>query len=69
MVIVRTVVGVPLAWGLSWMIRTELYGVQPWDWMTTAAAALMLCGVSALAGLVPARRATSIDPIQALRTE
>jgi ABC-type lipoprotein release transport system permease subunit len=29
----------------------------------------MLCGVSALAGLVPARRATSIDPIQALRTE
>jgi predicted permease len=69
MVIVGTVVGVPLAWGLSWMIRTELYGVQPWDWMTTAAAALMLCGVSALAGLVPARRATSIDPIQALRTE
>jgi putative ABC transport system permease protein len=59
------VVGVPLAWGLSWMI----YGVQPWDWMTTAAAALVLCGVSALAGLVPARRATSIDPIQALRTE
>jgi putative ABC transport system permease protein len=69
LVAIGTVVGVPVAWGLSWLVRSELYGVQPWDWITTAAAAITLFGVAALAGFVPARRATTIDPIVALRTD
>jgi predicted permease len=69
LVAIGAIVGVPVAWGLSWLVRTELYGVQPWDWFTTATAALTLFGVAALAGFVPARRATTIDPIVALRTE
>ncbi len=69
LVAIGTIVGVPVAWGLSWLVRTELYGVQPWDWITTAAAALTLFGVAALAGVVPTRRATTIDPVVALRAD
>jgi predicted permease len=67
MVLAGTAVGVPVAWGLSWTIRSVLYGVQPWDWVTTAAAAFVLFGVAVVAAVVPARRASSIDPISALR--
>jgi ABC-type antimicrobial peptide transport system permease subunit len=69
LVAIGAIVGVPVAWGLSWLVRTELYGVQPWDWLTTAAAALTLFGVAALAGVVPTRRATTIDPVVALRAD
>jgi putative ABC transport system permease protein len=69
LVAIGVTVGVPVAWSLSWLVRNELYGVQPWDWITTTAAALTLFGVAAVAGVVPARRATTIDPIVALRTE
>jgi predicted permease len=69
MVAIGTAVGVPVAWSLVSLVRAQLYGVQPWDWISTSAAAVTLVGVAALAGFVPARRATAIDPIQALRTE
>jgi ABC-type antimicrobial peptide transport system permease subunit len=69
LVAIGVTVGVPVAWSLSWLVRNELYGVQPWDWITTTAAALTLFGVAALAGVVPARRATTIDPVVALRAE
>jgi predicted permease len=69
LVAIGTVVGVPVAWGLAWLVRAELYGVQPWDWITTTAAAATLFGVAALAGVVPTRRATTIDPVVALRAD
>jgi predicted permease len=69
MVIVGTCVGVPGAWALARLVRTQLYGVQPWDWISTVTAAFVLFTIAALAGLIPARRATTIDPIQALRAE
>jgi predicted permease len=67
MVVMGTAVGLPVAWGLTWMVRSEFYGVQPWEWSTTAAAACVLLAVAGLAGFLPARRATAIDPITALR--
>ena len=69
LVAVGTIAGVPVAWSLAWLVRNELYGVQPWDWMSTATAAVTLFGVAAVAGFIPTRRATSIDPILALRAE
>jgi ABC-type antimicrobial peptide transport system permease subunit len=44
-----------------------LYGLQPRDPVTQAAAAAVLAGVGALAGWLPARRASRIDPARALR--
>lgn len=46
-----------------------LYGVTPWDPLTIALVALTLGAVSLLAGWVPARKASRISPIQALRYE
>jgi ABC-type antimicrobial peptide transport system permease subunit len=46
-----------------------LYGTGPLDPGTFAGAAMMLVAVAVLACLIPALRASRIDPIQALRTE
>jgi putative ABC transport system permease protein len=51
------------------VLRSVLFGVSPMDTMTLAGAVLALAAVSALATLVPARRAAHIDPLEAIRTE
>jgi ABC-type antimicrobial peptide transport system permease subunit len=66
---VGLVIGVPAAIGLGRFVSTQLYGIKPNDpWLAGAAMGLLL-GVSAAAGLIPARRASRIDPILALRYE
>jgi predicted permease len=62
-------VGAPAAFLLSRYVSSQLFGVKPTDMWTAAAALLILAGVAAGAGWLPARRASSIDPIQALRYE
>jgi ABC-type antimicrobial peptide transport system permease subunit len=69
LVAVGLVVGVPCAWVLSRYVSSQLYGVKPADVGTGAAAVVLLALVAAAAGLVPARRASSIDPMTALRCE
>jgi ABC-type antimicrobial peptide transport system permease subunit len=51
------------------LLRSMLYGTRPLDPVTFVAAASMLVAVAVLACLIPAWRASRIDPIQALRTE
>ncbi len=62
-------VGIPTAMALGRLVSAQLYGVQPGDpWMALSTVALLAI-VSAAAGLIPARRASRIDPILALRYE
>jgi predicted permease len=57
------------ALGLSRLLTTLLYGVSPNDPRVLGGAALLLAAVSTIACLVPAIRATRVDPIEALRSE
>jgi putative ABC transport system permease protein len=63
--------GVIVGGGISlWAARfvtTLLYGLQPRDPLTLAAAAAILGAIGALAGWIPARRASRIDPARVLR--
>jgi putative ABC transport system permease protein len=63
------VVGVLAAVALTRLMRTLLFEVEPGDPMTIAAVVVVLVGVALLAGFVPGRRASRVDPIVALRYE
>ena len=62
-------VGIPAALFAGHLMASQLYGVGAYDPWAFAAAALLLGMCAVLASLVPARRAASIEPMQALRTE
>jgi ABC-type antimicrobial peptide transport system permease subunit len=62
-------VGLPSALALGRFVSTQLYGIQPHDPLIATWTMVLLTVVSAAAGLIPARRASRIDPILALRYE
>jgi ABC-type antimicrobial peptide transport system permease subunit len=62
-------IGLPMAIAATQFISAQLYGVGPTDPATVTAATMMLAAVAVLAGYIPARRATKVDPILALRYE
>jgi predicted permease len=62
-------IGLAGAYAVTRLIQTQLFGVAPTDLITMALAALGIAAVAAVAGYVPARRATGIDPMIALRWE
>jgi putative ABC transport system permease protein len=61
--------GLVLAFGVTRLLRGLLHGVAPADPLTFAAVAIVLTGVAALASVVPAWRASRVDPVIALRSE
>ena len=62
-------IGVPLALGAIRFVRSQLFGVQPYDPLTLVLAVLLLTTVAAVAGYLPALRASRVDPMVALRHE
>jgi len=62
-------VGIPAAIVTGQFVSAQLYGVQAYDPVIAIATMVLLAVVSAAAGLIPARRASRIDPILALRYE
>jgi predicted permease len=69
LVLAGIVVALPGAWWLGRFVQSQLYGLQSTDPLTIGAAIVVLAAVGAVAGLVPARRAASVNPIVALRYE
>jgi ABC-type antimicrobial peptide transport system permease subunit len=57
------------ALALSRLMSSILFDVKPTDPLTFGGVALLLCGIALLACYIPARRAASLDPMQALRSE
>ena len=66
---IGTLVGVPAAFVALTLIRSALYGVSPADLQHSAIATLVLVGCILAAGYLPARRASRIEPMEALRHE
>jgi len=67
LVFIGLVIGIPSALAASRLIAHMLFGVMPWDPVTllVVVAALVIVGI--LASLLPARRASALDPVVALR--
>jgi predicted permease len=66
---VGLVLGLPLAVGAGYLLSAQLYGVRFWDPLALTVGALSLATCAFLAAVIPARRAASISPIRALRTD
>jgi len=62
-------IGIPLALLTGWLISSQLFEVKGHDPLALGLAALLLGLCALIAGLVPAKRAASIEPMKALRTE
>ncbi len=60
--------GLPLAVGAGYLLSAQLYGVRFWDPLALGVSALSLAACAFCAAIIPARRAASISPIRALRT-
>ena len=69
MVVAGLVLGVPAALLSARLIASQLFGLSPTDPLTLAGAAMILTVVALLAGYIPARRASRVDPLTALRYE
>jgi ABC-type antimicrobial peptide transport system permease subunit len=69
LVAIGLAIGIPVALVGGRLMRTQLYGVSTYDPLTLAGAVLVLAASAALAGFIPARRAASIEPMNALRIE
>jgi putative ABC transport system permease protein len=63
------VAGLVLAFGLTGMMRSILYGVRPTDAVTFSSVTSLLLGVAFVASFLPARRAARADPLTALRSD
>jgi predicted permease len=68
-VLVGSLAGVAVTFALQRVVRSLLFAVSPYDSALTSGAVCVLVAIGAMACLLPARRAASVDPMQALRRE
>jgi predicted permease len=66
---VGIVLGLAVGYAVTGLIRSMLFGLEPHDPATFAGAAVILAAVAAAAGYLPARRASRVDPMVALRQD
>ena len=69
LVVLGIAIGVPIALGAARLISNQLFGLNPADPFSLIVAALVLTGVASLAGFLPARKASKVNPLIALRYE
>lgn len=69
LVVCGLAMGVPLAVLASRLIASQLFGLKSGDLVTFLAACILMSAVTMMASYLPARRAASVDPMQALRSE
>jgi ABC-type antimicrobial peptide transport system permease subunit len=69
LVVVGVAVGIPVIIYVSRFAKTLLFGLSPTDPWSLVGASLVLLLVAFVAGYLPARRATKVDPLVALRDE
>ena len=69
LVLVGAAIGIPLMLATSRLVRSYLFGIEPYDPVSIGGAAILLILVSLAAVWLPARRAARIDPMEALRYE
>jgi len=64
-----TAIALPCVWALGRLVESQLYDVKPTDPVTILAATLVLCLTALGAAIIPARRASAVNPTEALRFE
>ena len=67
--LIGILIGIIAALGLTRFLSNFIYGVRPTDPLTFVAVSIILCSTALLASFIPARRATKVDPMVALRYE
>jgi predicted permease len=68
-IMIGLALGIPISIGCSRLIAAQLYQVKGWDPLVLAGSIAALGGSALLASIIPARRAASINPVNALRAE
>ena len=69
MIAAGTAIALPCLWAVRRLVEAQLFGIQALDARTIAAASLVLAGVALAAAMLPAWRAASVSPTEALRFE
>jgi ABC-type antimicrobial peptide transport system permease subunit len=69
LVAIGVIVGVPMSFAAARLIASQLFGLGPIDLWSMVVSAFTLVAVAGIAGAVPARRASRVDPMFALRAE
>jgi predicted permease len=69
MITVGVAIALPCVWALGRLVESQLYAIKPTDPATIATASLILCSATLGAALIPALRASAVNPTEALRFE